>query len=173
MADITITPIDIGELYDTTKKVIKDLRDLKHSISMKPLKEDINNIIIYLNRTSLICAEIIGQSEAYEIAHKKLVIAPADQEKIKGALNDLAVEVDIVMDTERMKQFMGQNSAAALGLYAKKVLIKIIRSEDDLEGEDKSHNDKQSTEDFIAIVKKIFELVNQIRSELNKAVLNA
>jgi hypothetical protein len=161
---ISIAPIDVVELYNVLGKIKNDIKNLTRSMSNKYLKEDINNLIGCLNRTSFICAKIIGQSEAYESMHRKLVVTPADKKIIQDSLSDIVEGVEILLQKDSMIRFMGSNSAIALAVRVKQGYIDLMRSSDD---------DEQINADFILIIKKMFEISNQCSIELNKALLNA
>lgn len=130
-------PKVLNETYDFVSKVVTDIRKLKRELSNKEQKKLLADFQRGLEAINQITSKILAKFKAAKILNKEVHLSPKDYE-IRGKINDIAEELNQIIQTEAMRKFLGKQTEE----LQEKAYIKL-----ELEGVDDFGNEKISEEE--------------------------
>lgn len=112
-------PKQLNEMYDFVRKVAEDIRNLKHKLSKRELKKLVADFKRGVETINLICIKIVAKYEVVKRTNREMHISPAERTDIRSKIDTLTNELNRIVETTAMGEFLGGHPELAKKAYMK------------------------------------------------------
>jgi hypothetical protein len=112
-------PQQLNEMYDFVKKVVEDIKNLKHKLSERELKKLLTDLKRGIETINLICLKIEAKYEVAKRTNREMHISPAERRDIESKISALTNELNVIVETAPIREFLGEHPQLAKNAYMK------------------------------------------------------
>ena len=112
-------PQQLNEMYDFVRKVAEDIKNLKHKLSKRELKKLVTDFKGGVETINLICIKIGAKYEVAKRTNREMHISPAERDDIRSKIYALTNELNEIVETAPIRDFLGEHPKLAKKAYMK------------------------------------------------------
>jgi len=158
-------PKQLNEMYDFAKKVAEDIRNLKHKLSERELKKLVTDFKRGVETINLICIKIGAKYEVAKRANREMHISLAERADISNKIDALTNELNRIVETAAMGEFLGEHPKLAEKAYMKLYAEGV----DDFELPEKI-SEEEAENEFLRWINDIKWYTGDLLFELDEAI---
>jgi len=153
----------LNDTYDLIHRVIDDVRRLRRKLSNRELKQIVTDFRRGVQAINLVCIKITAKEEVNRRNNTTTNISSLERDDIAEKIDILNQELNRIVETDVMKEFLGEHPG-----LAEKAYMKLYGEREDALSYKDIYGD--TSKGFLDWIHAMREYTTRFLSELNEAI---